>query len=305
MGVKVFQERRTRCSLLTSVFISMAILGWICRADAMGPVIGANRFQNNSADSNFRQDVKAWRTPPSIENVAAWEDPAYGYRVIVIVDKSERGTSPTAQTANIFTFDETTRQWSQWNKEEWKVSTGRESGGRGHGSSHTQTGFFRAEDLNPRYVARSREVMPYSIFYDQRWGTALHQTTESRYKTLGQRASAGCTRLTGQNARRLYELVQSYGKQPVVELVPNTGLPNFIEEVVTEVHYPNGTWEEKVLNTFTRNSPRVIESWRALIINTYPGGRENASDLKMDPRNVISNPQILSQQLFRGWRPQI
>ncbi len=85
----------------------------------------------------------------------------------------------------------------------WAVSTGR----RGYS---TPTGSYRPKWLS-RYH-RSRKYygspMPHSIFF--RGGYAIHGSYETG--RLGRPASHGCIRLHPAHARRLFGLVQSYGK---------------------------------------------------------------------------------------------
>jgi len=58
--------------------------------------------------------------------------------------------------------------------------------------------------------------MPYSIFF--RGGYAVHGTTEIR--NLGRAVSHGCVRLSPDNARSLFELVQSHGlRNTTIEIV--------------------------------------------------------------------------------------
>jgi len=53
--------------------------------------------------------------------------------------------------------------------------------------------------------------MPYAIFI--KGGYAIHGTTPGNFLKLGHRASHGCIRLHPDNARKLFELVNSYGLQ--------------------------------------------------------------------------------------------
>jgi lipoprotein-anchoring transpeptidase ErfK/SrfK len=58
--------------------------------------------------------------------------------------------------------------------------------------------------------------MPYSIFF--RSGYTIHGTAEIR--NLGRAVSHGCVRLSPGNARSLFELVQSHGRQnTTIEIV--------------------------------------------------------------------------------------
>lgn len=85
----------------------------------------------------------------------------------------------------------------------WPVSTGR----RGYS---TPTGSYRPKWLSRFHRSRKyyNSPMPYSIFF--RGGYAIHGSYETA--RLGRPASHGCIRLHPSHARRLFGLVQSYGK---------------------------------------------------------------------------------------------
>jgi lipoprotein-anchoring transpeptidase ErfK/SrfK len=93
----------------------------------------------------------------------------------------------------------------------WPVSTAR----RGY---RTPTGSYRPYLLQRMHYSRlyDNTPMPYSIFF--RGGYAIHGTTEVR--NLGRPVSHGCVRLSPDNARSLFELVQSHGRQDTtIEIV--------------------------------------------------------------------------------------
>jgi len=93
----------------------------------------------------------------------------------------------------------------------WPVSTAR----RGY---RTPVGSYRPYSLERMHYSRLYDLtpMPYSIFF--RGGYAIHGTTELR--TLGRAVSHGCVRLSPDNARSLFELVQSHGRQnTTIEIV--------------------------------------------------------------------------------------
>jgi lipoprotein-anchoring transpeptidase ErfK/SrfK len=93
----------------------------------------------------------------------------------------------------------------------WPVSTAR----RGY---RTPVGSYRPYSLGRMHYSRLYDdtPMPYSIFF--RGGYAIHGTTEVR--NLGRAVSHGCVRLSPDNARILYELVQSHGRQnTTIEIV--------------------------------------------------------------------------------------
>ena len=86
----------------------------------------------------------------------------------------------------------------------WPVSTAR----RGY---RTPVGRYRPYSLERMHYSRLYDdtPMPYSIFF--RGGYAIHGTTDVR--NLGRAVSHGCVRLSPDNARSLFELVQSHGRQ--------------------------------------------------------------------------------------------
>jgi lipoprotein-anchoring transpeptidase ErfK/SrfK len=82
------------------------------------------------------------------------------------------------------------------------VSTGR----KGYA---TPRGSYGVQRMYKEYYSRKYDwsPMPYSIFF--RGGYAIHGTGE--VNRLGRTASHGCVRLSVENARRLYRLVQQHG----------------------------------------------------------------------------------------------
>ena len=93
----------------------------------------------------------------------------------------------------------------------WPVSTAR----RGY---RTPTGSYKPYSLQRMHYSRlyDNTPMPYSIFF--RGGYAIHGTTEVH--NLGRPVSHGCVRLSPDNAKSLFELVQSHGRQDTtIEIV--------------------------------------------------------------------------------------
>lgn len=86
----------------------------------------------------------------------------------------------------------------------WKVSTGRDG-------YNTPTGDYKPYLVKPMHYSRKYDnaPMPNSIFFHG--GYAIHATYD--IKRLGRPASHGCVRLSPQNAKWLYRLVQEYGKE--------------------------------------------------------------------------------------------
>lgn len=86
----------------------------------------------------------------------------------------------------------------------WKVSTGK----RGH---TTPSGNFKPYLLKPMHYSSkyNNAPMPNSIFFNG--GIAFHAT--DAVGKLGTPASHGCVRLSPQNAKWLYRIVNEYGKE--------------------------------------------------------------------------------------------
>ena len=119
----------------------------------------------------------------------------------------------------------------------WKVSTGLETpmpspSGKMLGTD-TPQGIFKLDRarFHRDYTSNQwQSPMPYAMFFDWRIdgrqsGLALHGTDEEGAKTLGQRASHGCIRLTTDNARTLFELIQNNyrGRVPAFKVDQDSG----------------------------------------------------------------------------------
>jgi lipoprotein-anchoring transpeptidase ErfK/SrfK len=87
---------------------------------------------------------------------------------------------------------------------EWDVSTGR----KGY---RTPSGQFQPYHMTKMHYSRKYDnaPMPHSIFFHG--GYAIHAT--DAVDKLGRPASHGCIRLSPQNAKWLYRLVQEFGKE--------------------------------------------------------------------------------------------
>ena len=94
---------------------------------------------------------------------------------------------------------------------EWEVSTARSG-------YTTPTGEFKPYLLKPIHYSKKYDnaPMPNSIFFYE--GYAIHATYD--IKNLGRPASHGCIRLSPQNAKWLYKLIQENGiKNTYIEIV--------------------------------------------------------------------------------------
>ena len=94
-----------------------------------------------------------------------------------------------------------------FNRHNWRVSTASPG-------YRTPVGKFRPIRLERIWYSSKYEnsPMPYSIFF--LGGYAIHGTYEVR--RLGRAVSHGCVRLAPNNARKLFELVKSYGRANTV-----------------------------------------------------------------------------------------
>lgn len=94
----------------------------------------------------------------------------------------------------------------------WDISSAR----RGY---ETPTGKFRVNWMTPIHYSEQYEFspMPHSIFFHA--GYAIHATNE--INRLGRPASHGCVRLSPDNARILYGLVELYGMRETSIVVKN------------------------------------------------------------------------------------
>ena len=160
----------------------------------------------------------------SPEELAAEMNPAAAYgaqflrqtptpsaaRLYILVNKAQKGTSPTAQTMQVYLDGQLVYTWL--------VSTGREKpeiakSGRAY-NSVTPTGDFRIQRRVKNYVSGTwLAPMPFAQFLIG--GIAIHATTESHYAALGSRDSGGCVRLHYTNAQTIWGLVDQVGAQNV------------------------------------------------------------------------------------------
>jgi len=136
------------------------------------------------------------------------------FNLFIYIDKAERG--PFAQ--RMFVFEKTGDNFAPLY--DWPVSTGRESLERdAHGhlqSTITPVGYY---ELDPKRLfedhvsSQWNEEMPHAMFFDWKpnghdTGLAIHGAAGDEADVLGTRASAGCVRLSEENAGTLFNLVQ-------------------------------------------------------------------------------------------------
>jgi len=137
------------------------------------------------------------------------------FNLFIYVDKAERG--PFAQ--RMFVFQKSGDKLALLY--DWPVSTGREGLERdAHGhlqSTITPAGYY---ELDPKRLyedhvsSQWNEEMPYAMFFDWKpnghdTGLAIHGAAGEEANALGTRASAGCVRISEENAQTLFGLVQT------------------------------------------------------------------------------------------------
>lgn len=138
------------------------------------------------------------------------------FNLFIYIDKAERG--PFAE--RMFVFQKTGDNLALLY--DWPVSTGREDLERdAHGhlqSTITPVGYF---ELDPKRMyedhvsSQWNEEMPYAMFFDWKpngheTGLAIHAAAGGAADALGTRASAGCVRLSQENAHTLFDLVHGF-----------------------------------------------------------------------------------------------
>lgn len=128
-------------------------------------------------------------------------------KVVIIVDKAEKGTSDTAQTLSLYLAGEKLYTFP--------VSTGKEtkvwsSSGKRYRAT-TPIGFFRPTTIFKEYYSYTwaGAPMPNAVFFSG--GTALHATTPNHFAEIGERDSGGCVRMMPEAAKIVNETILSTG----------------------------------------------------------------------------------------------
>jgi lipoprotein-anchoring transpeptidase ErfK/SrfK len=135
----------------------------------------------------------------------------YTDRLTIIVNKAQKGTSPTAQQMNVFLDGQLIHTFA--------VSTGREKAEVAKSGlqyfSDTPVGKFRIEWRAKNWYSQQwLAPMPYAQFFSG--GVAIHATIPLHFKALGKRDSGGCVRLHPDNAKIMWDLVDQVGVENVL-----------------------------------------------------------------------------------------
>jgi hypothetical protein len=214
IAVSGFKGTGLHLALRRLAYATMLVLG-------MAPLMQCARAQDVSSDPATSQlDSVAGRLRNSLspELIA-------NFSLFLYVDKAETG--PLAQRMYVF---EKTDGGDLALLYDWPVSTGRERLERdAHGHvqySGTPLGFF---ELDPKrfYIdhdsSQWNEAMPYAMFFSwkpngHKTGLAIHGTPDENSDALGTPASAGCVRLSLDNAHTLFDLVRAQFRAPTPRL---------------------------------------------------------------------------------------
>lgn len=186
---------------------------------------------NTTAGSNAAVDMVAHRLNDSLSR-----EMFANFNLFIYVDKAERG--PFAQ--RMFVFEKTGDNFAPLY--DWPVSTGRESLERdAHGhlqSTITPVGYYA---LDPKRLyedhvsSQWNEEMPFAMFFDWKpnghdTGLAIHGAAGDEANALGTRASAGCVRLSEENAQTLFMLVTQQFRAPAPKIAYLDGSRNVSSE---------------------------------------------------------------------------
>jgi hypothetical protein len=144
--------------------------------------------------------------------------------------------------------------------------------------------------------------MPHSLWFENEYGTAIHETTEQKCKgAIGQRASMGCTRLCAGDAVEVFKMV--VGLDPKFsagfEQAEKSGMrlpligstPIVLLEKTKGVTYLSGTktpsWRDQNSTTLFHR-PKVIRGHAVFvrILNSdSEAGKQEIQDLLRDPNS--------------------
>lgn len=183
----------------------------------------------------------------------ALKDRYYGYQLFFLVDKSKSkgpsniraGSGAEPQTLYIYKRVNDSLQLIK----ALPVSTGKEVRPN---KFDTREGFTRVQSAQAKYTSKKYgEAMPYSLWFESEYGTAIHQTRPDWCNSkIGSRASAGCVRLCPGSAEEVFNLVKPYvappregfrnsqglGSNAIVLFEKKTGLPYKMDSGMGTLH---------------------------------------------------------------------
>lgn len=254
----------------------------------------------------------------------AVKDPYYGYKVFILVDKTigqegtrraVRGaTQRQAQTMHVFVREGNKILFMG----AYPVSTGRETG---PGSMDTREGYMRVQSAQQQYVsAKFGESMPYSLWFESEYGTAIHETLQSRCDSrIGMRASAGCIRLCPNAAGTVFQTVINHGYtessyrfnrkigvQPIVLLHKRIGLPVLKGQINYSSEFAAQTTAIGT-NGYVIEPPKVIRGFPAFVrvINTKDYRAQDIPEKVQEVEMLLRNPTEGWRMYFRPVSPAV
>jgi predicted transglutaminase-like cysteine proteinase len=190
------------------------------------------------------------------------------FELFLYVSKAEHG--PWAQHMYVFAKADNGDLNLKYN---WLVSTGLEkpelNGAGVRLATHTPTGYYQ---LDPERLYRNHisgewhQQMPFSMFFNwvrdgRQTGLAIHAAVGSDIGLIGQRASAGCVRLSPANAETLFSLIRSQYRGPA---------PRFA------VDHRTGTMSNQgILLHDAGGQLQFAQGYKVLIFIENYGGNEN------------------------------
>lgn len=165
-------------------------------------------------ESLYHQQAELDEGFPNFYRQDSFWDPSPRNRLVIRIDKSERGRSSTAQTMSVELDGRRIHYW-------W-VSTGRErqeTNKQGRQTwSRTPAGKFRIQWMSRDHFSQAWQApMPYAMFFIG--GIAIHAASQDAIHKLGRRASGGCVRIHPDNAAILWDLVRKVGMKNVAIIV--------------------------------------------------------------------------------------
>lgn len=232
------------------------------------PLMQCARAQDFASDPGTAQlDAVAGRLKNSLS-----PELLANFNLFLYVDKAEAG--PLAQRMYVF---EKTDGGDLALLYDWPVSTGRDRIERDvHGHvqySGTPLGFF---ELDPKrfYIDHDSsqwdEAMPYAMFFSwkpngHKTGLAIHGTPDTNTDALGTPASAGCVRLSLDNAHTLFDLVRTQFRAPTPRLAYLEG--------------STGISSEGLLQHESDGSLSLADGYSVLVLIDDYGGEQRVSSL--------------------------
>lgn len=162
------------------------------------------------------QDLTDYMTPAELmyevginpmDSMMLWNASTQNPRLVLVIDRAEKGTSPTAQTLEVYLDGEQIHKFKASTGKEERVTT---PSGQTYFAT-TPVGEFRiySRRIDHKSKKWGGAAMPFAQFFNG--GIAVHGTVPMHYDKLGSRDSGGCIRLHLTNAKIVWNLVGEIG----------------------------------------------------------------------------------------------